>query len=190
MMENTSVFIDGAYLSKIVDHFFEKRPSFRIDKLASELAKRENLWCDSIHYYTAPPYQSPTPTPEEIKKKGGYDKFVYCLRQIPHFYVHEGRCQKLDDGFHQKGVDTLLTMGLMSATTDGDYREIILLACDTDFVPILNKIRRDYKIKVILYYYSDFVRKSRFSMSNYLLTACDKKVLLTKEYFHDGILVK
>jgi len=63
-------------------------------------------------------------------------------------------------------------------------RTVILLACDTDFVPVLNRIREE-GINVILYYFSDFDRKSKFFMSNHILTACDKKLLLKKGDFED-----
>ncbi len=98
--------------------------------------------------------------------------------------VKEGRCQKIDNVFNQKGVDTLITMDLLEATHHQEVKNIILIACDTDFVPILNKVREE-GIYVILYYFQDFNRKSRLFMSNYILTACDKKVLLDKEDFNN-----
>lgn len=82
----------------------------------------------------------------------------------------------------QKGVDTLLTMDIFEVIHKKDVNTVILVACDTDFVPVLNRIREE-GIKVILYYFSDFNRKSGFFMSTHILTACDKKFLLKKEDF-------
>ncbi len=83
----------------------------------------------------------------------------------------------------QKGVDTLLTMDLMTLGQNKEITSIILLACDTDFVPVLNHIRTEYKKKVILYYFNDRIRGSSFSMSNHILTACDKHVLIELDDF-------
>ena len=67
---------------------------------------------------------------------------------------------------------------------DNKIKTIILVACDTDFVPILNKLK-EKGIKVILYYYTDKIRKSKFSMSNHLIDACTPncKFMIKKEHF-------
>jgi len=67
-----------------------------------------------------------------------------------------------------------------------NIKTIIILACDTDFVPILNKIRTKFNMKVILAYFNDFVRNSQFSMSNHILTACDDKFLIEEEHFKNS----
>lgn len=59
-----------------------------------------------------------------------------------------------------------------------DIKTIILVSCDTDFVPVLNKLRTERNVKVILYYYSDFIRNSKFSLSNHITTACDECCLI------------
>jgi hypothetical protein len=63
-----------------------------------------------------------------------------------------------------------------------------LIACDTDFVPVLNRIRKEHNVEVILYYFTDKIRRSRFSMSNHILTACDKTVLLKREHFEQNMM--
>ncbi|MFH0831982.1 MAG: NYN domain-containing protein [archaeon] len=183
MIPETLVLIDAGYLSLISKFFGKGKPlKFDISKFAISLAKKENLNLKKTVYYTAPPYQGPNPKEEEIIRKSNYDRFVDSLRKIPDFFVKEGRCQRIDNVFTQKGVDTLITMDLLETTHKKEVKTIILVACDTDFVPILNRVREE-GIKVILYYFNDFDRKSRFFMSNHILTACDKKVLLRKEDF-------
>ena len=59
-----------------------------------------------------------------------------------------------------------------------EVRTVIIVACDTDFVPIFHELQSQ-GIEIILYYYNDFIRKSQFSMSNEILTSCDRKILLT-----------
>ncbi len=102
------------------------------------------------------------------------------MSSIPNFFIRQGRCQKTDDGFQQKGVDTLLTMDLTEVAMIVDT--IVLVICDTDFVPILNKLK-DSSVEIILFYFSDFKRNSKFSMSNHLFTACSKHILLELEHF-------
>ena len=77
-------------------------------------------------------------------------------------------------------------MDLLEESKKKDVGTFILVTCDTDFVPILNKIRES-GIEIILFFYSDFIRNSKFSMSNHILTACDKWILITKEYFEKSM---
>jgi uncharacterized LabA/DUF88 family protein len=186
MLRETIVFIEDKYLSLINKHFGNGTP-LPIDhnQFAITLARSQGLWCKEAYLYTAPPFQSSPPTEEEAERKSRYDKFVSKMNRIPNFHVREGRCQKVDGKFKQKGVDTLITMDLFDAHKK-NINTVILLTCDTDFVPILNKIRQN-GMKVILFYFNDFIRHSKFSMSNHILTACDQPVLLTKEHFEKSL---
>ncbi|MFH0837240.1 MAG: NYN domain-containing protein [Candidatus Aenigmatarchaeota archaeon] len=186
--KETIVFIDAGYLSLISKFLGKgKHLKFNIGQFAEHLATKENLKLNKTFYYTAPPYQGSAPRKDEIERKANYDKFINKLRKIPNFVVREGRCQKIDNVFMQKGVDTLLTMDIFEVVHKKDVGTIILLACDTDFVPVLNRIREE-GIKVILCYFSDFDRKSKFFMSNHILTACDKKILLKKQDFDNSLI--
>jgi uncharacterized LabA/DUF88 family protein len=187
MVKETYVFIDGAYLSLISKHFGKgKYLNFDIHEFATGMAKSEGLWLKGTFYYTAPPFQGSHPSKDEIQRKSRYDRFVSNLRKIQNFVIREGRCQRVDGEYHQKGVDTLFTMDLFDVSRDRSIETFLLVTCDTDFVPILNKLR-ELGIKIVLFYFSDFERKSRFSMSNHILTACDKKVLLTPEHFKNSM---
>ncbi|HLC90535.1 MAG TPA: NYN domain-containing protein [Candidatus Nanoarchaeia archaeon] len=182
-LEKTAVLIDGGYFGKISKHFGNgKHLSVNIVTFSKYLSIKKGLWMNEIIYYTAPPFQSTPPTEEEIKRKGGYDRFISKLTKHPEVTVREGRVQKLEE-YKQKGVDTLLVMDLMSFAISKKYKKIILLACDTDFVPVIRKLEKDDGITTILYYYSDRIRKSKFSMSNEILDICREKSLLTKEHF-------
>ena len=185
-MESACVFIDGRYLLKVAKHFFgDNPPTYDINQFGINLAKKQDLICTDRSYYIAPPYQDPKPNPDQRRRKANHDRFVNALNKISGFTVKEGRCQRLSDGYHQKGVDTLITMDLLSVAIKGDVNKIILFACDTDFVPIIKKIKDEFDIKVILYYYSDFVRGSKFSMSNHLIDACSESFLIDKTYFDE-----
>lgn len=189
-MQECAVYIDDGYLSKISKHFGGSY-HLKIDyyKLANNMARDLRYWCVERNLYCAPPFQSNPPTLEESKRKSGYDKLVSALRKCPDFNVREGRLQKVDGEYHQKGVDTLLTMDLMKLKNNNKkIRTVILLTCDTDFVPVINEIRRECGIKVILYYYSDFLRNSHFSMSDHLLKEVDQKILINEEFLNKSLM--
>lgn len=184
-MDTTTVFLDGKYLQLIGDHFRNQDNNIKYDinQLAITHSKNQGLWCKKVFYYTAPPFQSDIPTEDETRRRSKYDRFKNKLEKIPNFVFREGRCQKVDGDYHQKGVDTLVTMDLLSEASANRGMTFILIACDTDFVPILKEIREKFGIKIVLYYYTDKIRDSKFSMSNYILTVCDKCILMDKKIF-------
>ena len=48
--------------------------------------------------------------------------------------------------------------------------------------------RLQYSKKIIFYFFNDYKRGSRFSMSNNILIACDEGILITKELFAESKL--
>jgi len=183
IMEEAMVFIDGAYLSLISKYLGRSKPlNFDIKKFAEKLIKKENLFCKEIYYYTCPPFQSGSFFEDEVKRKQGYDKFVNKLRKLG-IKVREGRCQKINNEFSQKGVDTLITIDMIRNAPS--IKNFILVTCDTDFVPAIMDIKEKDKTKFIIYYFNDFIKFSKFSMSDHILEVCDKKILLKKEDFNN-----
>ena len=189
--EPTLVFIDAGYLSKISKYFGNgKHIKLDLIQFSFFLAQKQNLSCEHVFYYTAPPFQSYPPTPNESKLKAGYDSFIRKMKRNSLITIREGRLQKIGTSFTQKGVDTLLTIDLCQEPLERKMKTIILLAADTDFVPVINQLRNKHHIQVILYYFTDRMRNSAFSMSNHILTVCDKKVLLKKEDFTENEIKK
>jgi len=185
IMEEVIIFIDGAYLSLISKYLGKGKPlRFDIKKFALMLARKEKFYCKEIFYYNCPPFQSSLPTEEEIKKKTGYDKFINKLKNLG-LKIREGRCQRIGEEFSQKGADTLMTIDLVRKATETKIKNFILVTSDTDFVPVIKDIRKNDKIRVIIYYFKDFIKDSIFSMSDHILDICDKKVLFKKEDFEN-----
>lgn len=189
-IKKTLIFVDEAFLNKLSKHLGNGR-YIRFDKikLCNIIAKKENLECQKILYYTAPPFQSPNPTKEEELKKEGYDKFVNKLREKG-VIVREGRCQriKVDNKFeyHQKGVDIILTMDLVSVNIEyPNIKSIILISTDSDFVPVIEKLK-ELGIKIILYTYYERKRDTNFSRSNELIKKASKYVILNKYMFEQA----
>lgn len=184
-MKETILFIDAGYLSFISKHFGEGKPlKHKIENFSENIAKEINLKCVEIYFYVAPPFQSPSPSKEENIRKANYDKFIKKLKEAkPKINVREGRLQKIDNSFQQKGVDTLMTMDLLKTAQKKIVENIILITADTDFVPIIKNIREEYNIKVILAYFTDKKRRSAFSLSNHLWKAVDRKILIKRGHF-------
>ena len=186
-MNKTIVLIDSAYLSYISKYFGNGKPlKYKIEKFVVNICNELNLFCEEIYFYTAPPYKSPIPIDSEKQKQRNYDKFISKLKLAkPKIIVREGRCQKIDNTFQQKGVDTLMTMDLIKISSQKKTNLIIIITSDTDFVPIIKEIREEHNMQVILAYFTDKKRKSAFSLSNHLWKACNKRILIKKEYFEE-----
>ena len=193
-MENTIILIDAGFLSKLSKYFGNgKYLDYNLVNFSENLAKKQNLICKKIFYYTAPPFQTPNSTKEEQNKRDGYDRFVNKLRKNG-VEVREGRCQRLKlDGefvYGQKGVDALAIIDLMSIPFEHkDIKKVLLIANDSDFVPAINKLK-DLDIEVILYTYYPKKRESSFSRNNELLKTVLKYIRLSKADFDNSPLLK
>lgn len=188
-MDKTIVFMDDGFLAKLSKHFGEGNYlKFNKTQLAENLAKKEDLDLMYMFYYTAPPFQSQRPSKEQIIMKENYDRFKKKLLQSTKTIVREGRVQRLklsqdDFIYKQKAVDSLMIIDLMSIPLEHkEVKKIIIIACDSDFVPAIEYLKK-LSIKTILYTYYEKGRSARFSTSNELITTVYKYVLLTKEDF-------
>jgi len=187
-MNDTIVFVDNGFF-KLVKKNFENnsRVKKKLLKTFKNICKNENLKLEHLFFYAAPPYQSANPTKIEMKLKSGYDNLSKLFSYKKWITLREGRCQRLKmDGnfkYSQKGVDILIAMDLMEVEKKyPNIKKIILIACDSDFVPVINNLRKN-GIEVILYTYFDRVRGSLFSKYNELLNCCSRWVKFKSEDF-------
>ena len=189
-MEKVVVLIDVGFLSKVSyklgeGHYFK----YDLVKFAKKISGKQNLIFKHLFIYNAPPFQSQPPTKKEKERKESYDTFISKLKKYEEITIREGRCQRLKiDGkykYKQKGVDTLLTMDLMDMPLEhSKIKEVILIASDSDFVPVIERLKK-FGINVTLYTYFDRDRKSIFSTSNKLLGSVSKYVKLNKKDFEE-----
>lgn len=190
-MEKVLVYIDSGFTSKVSLNFGGGIPiRYDILKFAKKLVGKEEMVFKHLFFYTAPPYQSTHPSKDEKRRKVKYDSFIDKLKKDQEISVREGRCQKVkEDGkwlYKQKGVDTLLTMDLMDIPLSyPKIKKIILIASDSDFVPIIEKLE-SLGIETVLYTYFDKKRRSRFSTSNELLKAVKRYKQLKESDFKDA----
>jgi len=192
-MEKTIVVIDAGFLSKLSKYLGAgKYLAYDIITFSKNLSKKQKLDCEHIYYYTAPPFQSNKPTKEEAMRYKGYERFIGKLSQDKIITIREGRCQRLKvDGkfvYGQKGVDALAIIDLMSIPLEHkEVKKIILIANDSDFVPVVEKLKQ-LNIEVILYTHYSKKRESSFSRSNELLKTVLMYAQLTKEDFYNSSL--
>lgn len=180
------IFIDNAYLIRLKTYFFKRKFKYNLREFILNIAKKNNLYVESIFIYDAPPFQTENPSKEENKKKKNYDKFSSIFRKQG-IILKEGRTQRLRIGdkfvYKQKGVDMLLGIDAVSVKNDfPDIQGIVLLTGDSDFVPLVEKLKK-LNVPVFLWTYFDRIRTSPFSKSNYLIRSVGKYFKLTKEDF-------
>jgi uncharacterized LabA/DUF88 family protein len=133
-----AVFIDGAYLNKILANH-HNRAKVAFDKLAVELAAGHDLL--RTYYYDAPPYQSNPPTPDESKRFAARQQFFNSLRKLPRFEVREGRCARVWNpnkggwDYEQKRVDVHVAVDLVRPSSKQMIQRAVIIAGDSDFLP-------------------------------------------------------
>jgi len=190
-MEKTFIFVDAGFLSKLSKYFgggFYLR--YDLIKFCENFCLNQNLKCEKIFYYTAPPFQSTQSTKDEQNRKNSYDSFIKKLSLNNNLVIREGRCQKLvgKDNFvkyNQKAVDILMTIDLMSfPIKNKNIKKIILIACDSDFAPVIDELK-NMGIKIILGKYFTKKRNTNFSRSSHLMNAVSEYVRILKEDFEN-----
>jgi uncharacterized LabA/DUF88 family protein len=187
-MEKTLILIDAGFLSKLSKYFGNgKYLQYNLVDFSKHLAEKQDLLCEHIYYYNSPPFQSDRPSEEEKERMKRYEKFKNNLLKNNIISFREGRCQRLKINgefvYTQKGVDSLIIIDLMSIPLQfKEIKKIILIANDSDFVPVVKKLK-ELDIDVILYTHYSRKRETSFSRSNELLTAVTKYIKLTKEDF-------
>lgn len=170
MSNRAAVFIDGAYLTKILDVDFGKP---KID-----LARFSDILCGDYerlrtYYYNCMPYQSNPPTEDERRRFASMDKFVYTLRKLPRFEVKLGRLGCVGGEFIQKRVDIALAADLVRLSCGRMIQKAVLVTGDSDFLPAI-EAAKEAGVLVTLYY-------SQSSIHDELLSAVDESEMMDQE---------
>ncbi|MBS3081317.1 NYN domain-containing protein [Candidatus Pacearchaeota archaeon] len=195
-MEDTLIFVDDGFFG-LVKNYFQKedgKPKKYLQTFRN-ICKKENFNLRHLYVYTAPPYQSPKPTQKEDFLMSRYQNMTKMLREKKWITLREGRCQKIinkygNEEFSQKGIDALIVLDMYDFKENyPSVKKIILIASDSDFVPVIERMKQK-GIEVIIYTYFDRKRHSKFSTSNHLLNVASKWVKLTKKDFEDSESIK
>lgn len=195
-MEDTLIFVDDGFFGLVKKHFQkeEGKPKKYLQTFRN-ICKKEKLNLKHLYIYTAPPYQSPIPNKIETFLMSRYQNMTKMLREKNWITLREGRCQKIinekkEIDYSQKGIDALIILDMYD--TKENYpkiKKIILIASDSDFVPVIERMKQK-GYEIIIYTYFDRKRRSRFSTSNQLLKIASKWVKLTKQDFDNAPLNK
>lgn len=139
--DNTAVFIDGAYLDKLLAGPLAAggRPLLLDMKRLPALLAGGKPW--RTFYYHAYPHVSDPPEPAEHAARERKSKFVGFLAREPRWVIREGVVEKRggtrpgDWYFEQKRSDVQLAVDLTRLAWRGEIARAVLLAGDSDFVP-------------------------------------------------------
>jgi len=188
-MEDTLVFVDDGFFGLVKKHFQNQdgKPKKYLQTFRN-ICLKENLNLKHLFIYTAPPFQSSKPNENESYLMSRYQNMTKMLRKKKWITLREGRCQRIlnEDGsfdYYQKGVDALVIMDMYDIKERYPaINKIILIASDSDFVPLIERMKQR-GFEVIIYTYFDRIRNSRFSTSNNLLKVASRWKKLLKNYF-------
>lgn len=188
-MENCLVFVDDGFFGLVKKHFQkEDRKSKKYLQTFRNICNNEKLNLKHLFIYTAPPFQSPVPTEKENFLVSKYQNMTRMLRRKKWITLREGRCQKYfnkegKEDFCQKGIDALVIMDMYDVKDNyPEIKKIILIASDSDFVPVIERMKKK-GFEIIIYTYFDRKRNSKFSTSNHLLKTASKWVKIKNEDF-------
>ena len=191
LMEDVLIFVDDGFFGLVKKHIQKKTgKDKKYLQTFRNICKNENLNLKHLFIYTCPPYQSPKPNESETFMISRYQNMMAMLKKKKWITIREGRCQKIinEQGkadYSQKGVDALVILDMYDFKENYPHiRKIILIASDSDFVPVIERMKQK-GIEVILYTYFNRTRKSRFSTSNHLLKVSSRWAKLDETFFED-----
>ena len=145
-MAVTAVFIDGAYLQKVLLHDHDKA-SVDYGHLANAMIGDDELL--RTYYYDCLPYQSNPPTQDEAQRYSNRRRFFHALSLIPRFEVRLGKLAYRglgEDGkpiFLQKRVDLMLGVDMALLAGKSRIAKVALLTGDSDFTPAVEAVKAE-----------------------------------------------
>lgn len=145
-MGKIGIFIDGAYLSKVLKESFQ---SAQIDfsKLSSFLANGDPIL--RTYYYNCMPYKGPHPSQGDIDRYNNMQRFVTSLEKLDRYAVRLGKLEyrgRTNGGmpiFQQKRVDILLGCDLVLLAAKQRIEKAILVTGDSDFIPAIEVAKNE-----------------------------------------------
>lgn len=153
-MGKIAIFIDGAYLSKVLQESFGS-PQIDFSKLSSFLANGDQIL--RTYYYNCMPYKSLSPSQGEINRYNNMQRFVTALEKLDHYTVRfgklefRGRDSHGNPIFQQKRVDILLGCDLVLLAAKQRIEKAILITGDSDFIPAI-EVAKNEGVEIELVY--------------------------------------
>lgn len=180
-MGMTAVFIDGAYLEKVLLYDHAKA---RIDfRRLTDVMVGEGDELLRAYYYHCLPYKRNQPTEEENERYGKRHRFFTALRYIPRFEVRLGRLafRGVDENgnpiYQQKRVDIMLGVDMVLLALKHRVSKVALLAGDSDFTPAVEAVKAEGVLTTVWHGSAS----EDTSPSDDLLRTCDEQRQLTSQ---------
>ena len=145
-MGKIAIFIDGAYLSKVLKESFAS-PQIDFSKLSSRLADGDPIL--RTYYYNCMPYKSQTPSKGDIERYNNMQRFVTSLERLDRYAVRLGKLEYRGRNtagapiFQQKRVDILLGCDLVLLAAKQRIEKAILVTGDSDFIPAIETAKNE-----------------------------------------------
>ena len=175
-MSKIAIFIDGAYLSRVLKDSFGSA-TIDFSKLSAFLANGDPIL--RTYYYNCMPYKSAHPTQGETDRYNNMQRFLNSLEQLDRYAVKLGKLEfRGRDGsgkpiFQQKRVDILLGCDLVLLAAKQRIEKAILITGDSDFIPAI-EIAKNEGVEIELVYDSAHTPHSS------LILAADVRKCLTQ----------
>lgn len=178
-MGMTAVFIDGAYLEKVL-RYDHARARIDFGRLAAAMVGEGDELLRA-YYYHCLPYRRSQPTEEEDERYGKRHRFFTALGHIPRFEVRLGRLafRGVDENgspiFQQKRVDIMLGVDMVLLALKQRVSKAALLSGDSDFTPAVEAVKAEGVLTTVWHGSASEHTKP----SDDLLRACDERRELT-----------
>ena len=146
MSDRVAVFIDGAYLDKVLQEEFNS-PRIDYEKFAHWMTLGIPLF--RSYYYHCLPYQSNPPTEEQRGRYVKKQAFFNRIANLPQFDVRLGKLEfrGFKEGsepvFIQKRVDILLGIDLVLMAAKQRITHATIFTGDSDFLPAITTAKNE-----------------------------------------------
>lgn len=181
-VDRTAIFIDGGYFDRLLDSEFNRvRVDFGL--LVDRIAAGDKVL--RTYYYHCPPYTSPRPTDDELRRSEAKERFFSALTTLPRFQLRLGHLmyRGTDENgkpiFIQKLVDIMLGTDLVLLSATQQITRAILLTGDSDFVPAVEAAKRQGTLVTL--YHGPMTNAKFSTVHRDLWAACDERFELTRE---------
>lgn len=144
-MAKLAIFLDGGYTSHLSEHHFRVWVDFgkMSDLIHTSIRTRTEEPLDLLrtYYYDCLPYESSSPTEEDLRRLSNKRKFLYALNRLPRYRVREGRLMQRGSDekgrpvYVQKRVDLMVGLDIASLAAKQQVDHVALFSGDGDLLP-------------------------------------------------------
>lgn len=153
-MNRMAIFIDGAYVDKLLQREFDG-VRIHFEHLAAHVSEGSDLL--RVYYYHCLPYCGNPPTEEEQARLESKQRFFNAISRMEKHELRLGQLgwsgidQQGRPVFTQKIVDILMAVDVMELSATGQIQQAVLVTGDSDFLPLVEKVKK-LGVSVVLWH--------------------------------------